>query len=164
MEKIIIREAAEKDLGVVNDIYNYFVLNSTCTYQTEPSTLEERKKWLGEHQNPYVVTVAEIGGKVVGWGSLSRFHPRAAYGRTTENSVYIHPDWHRRGIGQALLDDLIRRAKASGFHTVIALISADQTPSIKLHEKFGFAHAGKIEEVGNKFNRWLDVAYMQLML
>jgi L-amino acid N-acyltransferase len=159
-----IREAVEKDLGAINDIYNHYVLNSTCTYQTEPSTLEEREKWFFEHKNPHVVTAAEIDGRVVGWGSLSRFHPRAAYGKTAENSVYIHPEWQRKGIGLALMKDLIERAKNAKFHTIIALISADQTPSIKLHEKLGFASAGEIREVGNKFGRWLNVAYMQLML
>ena len=164
MENPSIRDALEGDLGVINDIYNHYVLHSTCTYQTEPSTLEERRKWFSEHSRPYTVIVAEVGGQVVGWGSLSRFHPRAAYGRTTENSVYIHPDWHRRGLGRALLARLVVHARKADFHTIIAIISADQEPSIKLHETFGFTPSGSVKEVGHKFGRWLDVAYLQLML
>ena len=164
MENPSIREAVEADLGAINDIYNHYVLHSTCTYQTEPSTLEERRKWFSEHTAPYTVIVAEVGGQVVGWGSLSRFHPRAAYGRTTENSVYIHPDWHRRGLGRALLARLVVHARKAGFHTIIAIVSADQEPSVKLHEAFGFTPSGRVKEVGNKFGRWLDVAYLQLML
>jgi L-amino acid N-acyltransferase len=159
-----IREAAQADLESINDIYNHYVLHSTCTYQTEPSTLDERRQWFAEHGSPWVVTVVEVEGKVVGWGSLSRFRPRAAYGKTVENSVYLHPDWQGQGIGTAVLNDLVIRAKKNEFHTIVALISADQAPSLKLHEKLGFAHSGEIKEVGNKFSRWLNVAYLQLML
>ncbi len=164
MKDASIRKAVAADLEAVNDIYNYYVSHSTCTYQTEPSTSVERARWFEEHQEPYFVTVAELDGRVIGWASGSRFHPRAAYGKTIENSVYIHPEWLHKGIGKALLGDLIKRSKAAGFHTIIAIISNDQDPSIKLHKKFGFSHGGKINEVGNKFGLWLDVAYMQLML
>jgi L-amino acid N-acyltransferase YncA len=164
MKNLSIRPALESDLAVINDIYNYYVVHSTCTYQTEASTLAERAQWFSEHPQPYFATVAEIDGEVVGWASLSRFHPRAGYAGTVENSVYVHPSRHRQGIGRALLADLIRRGKEAGFHTIVAIISADQIPSVKLHESFGFTPAGRVSEVGNKFNRWLDVAYLQLML
>jgi phosphinothricin acetyltransferase len=164
MSSLPIRPALESDLAAINDIYNHYVVHSTCTYQTEPSTLEERTRWFAEHQEPYFATIAEINGEVVGWASLSRFHPRAAYRGTVENSVYVHPEHHREGIGRALLADLIHRGKDAGFHTIVALISADQVPSVKLHESFGFTPAGRVSQVGNKFGQWLDVAYMQLML
>jgi phosphinothricin acetyltransferase len=164
MEGILIRDAQEADLKAINDIYNHYVLHSTCTYQTEPSSFEERQKWFGEHAAPYAAIVVVEEGKVIGWGSISKFHPRAAYGKTVENSVYLHPDWQGKGIGKAVMKDLIRRAKEAGFHTIIAIISADQAPSLGLHEKLGFVHAGEIKEAGNKFGRWLDVALLQLML
>jgi phosphinothricin acetyltransferase len=164
MKEKFIREATEADLDVINDIYNYYVSHSTCTYQTEPSTQEDRREWFLEHKSPYTVTVMEADGKVVGWGALSSFRPRIGYRHTVENSVYIHQDYHRRGIGLALLTDLIQRAKSGGFHTMIAGISTDQTPSVKLHEKLRFVGVAHLREVGNKFNRWLDVVYMQLML
>jgi L-amino acid N-acyltransferase YncA len=164
MKDVSIRKAIGADLGAINDIYNYYVAHSTCTYQSEPSTAAERAKWFDDHKDPYFVTVAEINGQVIGWASVSRYHPRAAYGKTVENSVYIHHEWQHKGIGKTLLEDLIKRAKKAGFHTIIAAISSDQIPSVKLHEKFGFSHGGKINEVGNKFGRWLDVSYMQLML
>ena len=164
MSGFTIRPALEADLAVINGIYNDYVLRSTCTYQTEPSTPAERAQWFLEHQKPYVATVAEMDREVVGWASLSRFHPRAAYRGTVENSVYVRQDRHRQGIGRALLVDLIRRGKEAGFHTIVAIISADQVPSVKLHESFGFTPAGRLGQAGNKFNRWLDVAYLQLML
>ena len=164
MKESTIRKAVGTDLSAINDIYNFYVLNSTCTYQTEPLSLVERSRWFGDHLDPYFIRAGEVEGRVVGWASVSRFHPRAAYAKTVEISIYVHHEWQHKGLGKALLADLIQCARVAGFHTLIAAISADQIPSVKLHEKFGFSHGGKINEVGNKFDRWLDVIYMQLML
>ena len=164
MAESTIRPATAGDLPEINAIYNHFVLASTCTYQTEPETAEARAAWLQAHGDRYPITVAERDGEIVGWASLSRFHVRAAYGKTVENSLYVHPDHHRQGIGWALLTDLVSRARALDYHTIIAGIDAEQTPSVALHAKAGFTHAGHLKQVGFKFNRWLDVIYMQLML
>ena len=109
----IIRLATASDLQAINDIYNHYVLHSTCTYQEEPETLDARRTWFASHDDKHPVTVAMIDDRVVGWGSLSRFHPRSAYRYSVENSIYIHHDMHRRGIGSALLQDLIDRAGRS---------------------------------------------------
>ena len=163
MEGIQIRLAGRADLSAINTIYNYYVLHSTCTYQTELSTDGERTAWFDVHGPRHPVTVAEKDGEVVGWGSLSRFHARAAYGNTVENSVYVRHDLHGQGIGSVLLRDLIARAKTIGHHSIVALISADQAASLALHVKVGFVEVGHLREVGYKFGRWLDVIYMQLM-
>jgi phosphinothricin acetyltransferase len=81
-----------------------------------------------------------------------------------ENSVYVRHDLHRRGIGRALLADLIERAKGLGHHSIMALIDRDQSGSIAIHHSFGFDAVGRLREVGHKFGRWLDVVYMQKML
>src|SRR5580704_11502720 len=133
MDPLSIRLAASADLPAINAIYNYYVLHSTCTYQTEPSTAEERAAWFAAHGPGYPVTVIEEAGEVVGWGSLTRFHARAAYRPTVENSVYLRHDRLGRGIGKLLLEDLIRRAQAEGYHSIIAGISADQEASVRLH-------------------------------
>jgi L-amino acid N-acyltransferase YncA len=164
MSGIAIRLATVADLDRINEIYNYYVLHSTCTYQTEPEPIEGRRKWFEAHGERHPVTVAEEDGRIVGWGSLSRFHARAAYRRTVENSVYVDPALHRRGIGRLLLVDLIERAQYLGHHTIVALIDADQLPSIAIHEKLGFEPAGRLKEVGYKFNRWLHVIHMQKLL
>jgi carbon storage regulator CsrA len=161
---VTIRLATQSDLDPINRIYNHFVLNSTCTYQEEPSTVEERAAWLAAHGPRHPVTVAERDGEVVGWGSLSKFHPRSAYGRTVENSVYVRQDCHRQGIGGVLLADLLERGKSAGHHAVMALIDAGQRGSVALHEKFGFIEVGRLREVGFKFGQWGDVVYMQRML
>ena len=160
----IIRLARVEDLPAINAVYNHYVLHSTCTYQEEPSTAEERAAWFAAHGPRHPVTVAEVDGQVVGWGSLSRFHARSAYGRTVENSVYVRHDLHRRGIGRVLLEDLLARAPAVGHHTVLALIDSTQHGSLALHRSMGFEDVAHLKEVGFKFGRWGDVLYLQRML
>lgn len=164
MSDLTIRPAMPDDLVAINDIYNYFVLHSTSTYQEEAEPIEGRRAWFGRHGAAYPVIVAVSDRTVVGWGSLSPFHVRSAYRRTVENSVYVRHDRHRRGIGRALLSDLIARARSIGHHSIIGLIDADQAASIALHVKAGFTQAAHLRQVGFKFGRWLDVVYLQLLL
>jgi len=106
----------------------------------------------------------EAGRTVVGWGSLSAYHVRSAYRRTVENSVYVHHQPHRRGVGSMLLEELIVCARQLGHHAIIAGIDAEQTASVALHAKFRFEQVGHLKQIGFKFNRWLDEIYMELML
>lgn len=159
-----IRLATAADLPAINEIYNHYVLHSTCTYQEEPSTDAERAEWFAAHGAELPVTVAVEGGRVVGWASISRFHRRSAYRNTVENSVYVRHELHGRGIGSMLLADSIERARGAGHRTILALIDTDQKASIALHLKFGFQQAAHLREVGFKFGRWLDVVYLQLIL
>ncbi|MEX2113526.1 MAG: N-acetyltransferase family protein [Pirellulales bacterium] len=160
-----LRNATAADLSAINEIYNYYVLHSTCTYQLEPETLADRQAWFESHAaEGYPVVVAEIDGRVVGWGSLSRFHARAGYAPSVEASVYIAHDFHRRGLGRTILQHLIERARAAGFHTLIGGASADQPASIALQESLGFTRVAHFKEVGQKFGQRLDVIYLQLML
>lgn len=164
MTTTLLRLATPADLPAINDIYSYSVLYSTATYQSEPSTDAERAAWFAAHGKPHPVIVAEIDGQVVGWGSLSPYHPRAAFRNTVEESVYIHHDFHRRGLGRTILQDLLARARALGHHRVIAAISGDQEPSLALHRALGFTDAGRLNEVGFKFGRWLDLVYLEYRL
>jgi phosphinothricin acetyltransferase len=159
-----VRPAARSDLIAINDIYNHYVLHSTCTYQEEPEPLDARRLWFGHHGAQHPVIVAQAGSQVVGWGSLSAYHARCAYRHTVENSVYVHHRHHRHGIGSLLLQELILRARSLGFHAIIAAIDAEQTASVALHAKFRFEKVGHFKQVGFKFGRWLDVIYMELTL
>lgn len=165
-DSFTIRLATDADLPAINDIYNYYVPRSTCTYQLEPESLADRETWFRSHPpDKYPVTVAELnGGDVAGWGSLSKFRDRAAYAPTVEASVYIRHDMHRRGIGRAILIDLIDRARQIGFHSLLGGASGDQTASIALQESLGFQHVANFREVGYKFGQRLDVVFLQLML
>lgn len=164
MENIKIRDATPADLDAINAIYNHYVFNSTCTYQDAPATAAERRAWFDAHGPRHPVTVAVSGSEIIGWASLSKFHQRAAYSNTVENSVYLRHDVLGRGIGGMLLADIIERAAKIGHHTIIAGISSDQIASVKLHRKQGFVEVALLREVGYKFDRWLDVVYMQRML
>lgn len=159
-----VRAATESDLAAINEIYNHYVLHSTCTYQDEPETLEERGCWFSHHGAKHPIIVAVDNACVVGWGSLSAYHPRSAYRHTVENSIYVHHQYQRRGIGSLLLEELIVRARRLGHRAIIAGIDAEQTASIALHAKFQFEKVGHLREVGFKFDRWLDVLYMELNL
>ena len=164
VQAVTIRAATEADLPAINDIYNYFVLHSTCTYQEEPETIENRRLWFQQHRELHPIIAAQVGDQVVGWGSLSPYHRRSAYRRTVENSVYVHHQYHRCGIGSLLLEDLILRARHLGHRAIIAGIDADQAGSVALHARCGFEKVGHMKQVGFKFDRWLDVIYMQLLL
>jgi len=158
------RFATVADLPAIDAIYNHYVLHSTCTYQTEPETADDRRAWFDRHGPHHPVIVATRDSGVVGWGSLSPFHARCAYAHTVEDSVYVRDDMRRGGIGRTLLADLLQRAQAIGHHTVLASIDASQTASIALHRQFGFTDAAHLTEVGFKFGRWLDVVYLQRLL
>jgi phosphinothricin acetyltransferase len=161
VDDISIRQATVKDLEAINAIYNYYVLHSTCTYQTEPETMVDRRAWFDRHGSKHPAVVALIAGEVLGWGSLSPFHAREAYRRTVENSIYVRHDAYRRGIGSALLKDLILRASEIGHHTIIGVIDGEQAASAALHAKHGFVQVAHLRQVGFKFGRWLDVFYVQ---
>ncbi|HEX8523330.1 MAG TPA: GNAT family N-acetyltransferase [Tepidisphaeraceae bacterium] len=164
MSRATVRLATEQDLRAIDDIYNWYVPRSTCTYQEEIEPFESRVKWFQAHDERLPVTVAEVNGDICGWGSLSLFRERSAYRFTVENSIYVRHDAQQQGIGAALLQDLIARARDAGHHSIMAIIDAEQTGSIALHAKFNFVHCALLKEAGYKFNRWLDVVYMQLML
>ncbi len=159
-----IRKAGPADLNAINDIYNYFVTRSSCTFQTDCSAGDERREWFSRHGPEYPVIVAEEQGAVIGWASLSPYHSRCGYRFTVEDSVYVRADCHGRGIGRALLTDLVRRATEIGHHSIIAMIAGDQPASVGLHAKQGFVQVAHLREVGYKFERWIDVIFMQRML
>lgn len=164
MPDSIIRPASRHDLAEINAIYNHYVLHSTCTFQTEPATDAERLAWFENHGREYPIIVAQVGNDMLGWASLSRYHTRCAYRHTVENSVYVRHDRHRLGVGRALLAELIRLAEQVGHHSILALVAADQPASLTLHERQGFDRVAHLHEVGFKFDRWIDVIFMQRML
>jgi len=159
-----VRPATEADLPAILDIYNAAILHTTATFDVEPQTLDERLQWFRETKPPHCVLVAEEAGRVTGWGCLRSFRPRVAYRFTAEDSVYIDEEHRGSGIGALLLGELIERAKGGGFHSVVAGMTEGNPASEALHRGFGFVEVGRYRQVGYKFERWLDVVWMQLML
>lgn len=159
-----IRLATPRDLPAIRDIYNHEILHSTCIWRSECVSLEERTHWLSAHGGQYPITVAESAGEIVAWGSISPLVARECWQNTVEDSVYVRADCQRRGLGRLILRDLITRGRSAGHRTIVGVISADQTASLKLHESLGFAYCGTIRQAGHKFGRWLDAVYMQIIL
>jgi phosphinothricin acetyltransferase len=149
----------------IRAIYNRAIESSTATFDMTPRSLSDQLEWIAEHSGAYPAVVAlDAGGEVVGFGSLSPYRPRPAYSTTVENSVYVHADFQRQGIGRALLDELLQLAEAHGFHAVMARVGGDNEGSVALHAACGFEMVGVEREVGRKFGRWLDVVCMQRLI
>jgi phosphinothricin acetyltransferase len=163
-DDITICPARRADLAEINAIYNYYIAHSTCVWTTQPCSEGERMAWYEEHGPTMPILVAESNGRIVGWAALGSF--RAAYtaAGVLEDSIYVHRDFHRRKIGSRLLQALIGAARENGLSSILANISADQTPSIRLHEKFGFQKVAHLRDVGQKFNQRFDAVYLQLLL
>jgi L-amino acid N-acyltransferase len=160
-----VRLARSSDAEAVRDIYNAEVIGSTATFDLVPRTHDEQVLWLADHQGPYPALVAEDdSGVVLGFGSLSVFRDRPSYSTTVEDSVYVGTAHRGKGVGRALLTELVVLAGQHGFHSIIARIGGDNGASIRLHEGCGFRLVGVEREVGRKFNRWLDVSVLQRML
>jgi phosphinothricin acetyltransferase len=161
---IFIRPATPDDLTGINAIFNYYVVHSTCVWTTQPCSEAERNAWYQDHGPSMPVLVAEYSGRVVGWGALGSFRSAYTAAGTLEDSIYVHHDFHRQRIGSQLLQALIEEARHLGLRSLLANISADQTPSVRLHEKFGFREVAHLRDVGQKFNHWFDAIYLQLLL
>jgi phosphinothricin acetyltransferase len=159
-----IRLARPGDAEAMREIYNTEVSGSTVTFDIEPRSHAEQVAWIERHQGVHPAVVAEDGGGVAGFGSLSLFRDRAAYATTVEDSVYVAALRRGQGVGRLLLDELVSLATRQGFHTIIARTSGDNEPSIALHRAGGFVLVGVEREVGRKFGRWIDVAVLQRML
>jgi phosphinothricin acetyltransferase len=162
---LVIRDARETDLAAMLTIYNNAVLTTTAVYDYKPRSHEQQAAWFeAKRQQGLPVLVAEDDASVVGFASYGPFRPWPAYLHSVESSLYVAPDRRGQGIGSQLLPALIARAAGHGLHTMIAGIDAANTASLRLHAKFGFERVARFREVGWKFERWLDLAFLQLML
>jgi L-amino acid N-acyltransferase len=161
---ITVRLATLDDAADIMAIYNAEVETQVSTFDLVTRTLDDQRQWLTQRSGAFSAVVAVVDDHVVGFASLSPYKERAAYRTTVEDSVYVSREHPRLGIGRTLMDHVIGIARDSGFHSIIARIEASGTASRALHEACGFELVGIEREVGRKFNRWLDVAIMQLLL
>jgi L-amino acid N-acyltransferase len=162
---IQIRPYNESDVSSILDIINDNILHSTSLYDYAPRSLAKQSDLLKDKTaKNFPVIVAEMDGKIAGFGMYGEFRFREAYRFTVEHSVYVSTDFKGKGVGGKLLQSLIELAKKQGLHTMIGVIDAENTQSILFHEKYGFKNVGIIKESGFKFNRWLDSVFMQLIL
>lgn len=160
---ITIRDATEGDLPGIMDIYNDAVVNTTAIWNEAVVDLDNRKAWFAaRRERGFPVLVALRGKQVIGYASYGDWRAFDGYRHTVEHSIYVRSDTRGTGTGGKLMKALIDRASFNGVHVMIAGIDAENTASIKLHEKFGFRTVGRFSEVGIKFGRWLDLTCMEL--
>jgi L-amino acid N-acyltransferase YncA len=161
-----IRPARPRDIAAVTRIYAHAVLHGTASFELESpdeAEMARRQRTLLEGGHPYLV--AEADGVVLGYAYAGPYRARPAYRWSVEDSVYIAPEAHRRGVGHALLERLIAESEQRGFRQMIAVIGdSEQIPSIELHRALGFRLVGTLVAVGFKHGRWLDSVLMQLPL
>ncbi|MDB5677738.1 GNAT family N-acetyltransferase [Sphingomonas bacterium] len=161
----VIRDAASNDAVGILPMYNYAVRETTAIFDTGESDLAAREIWLTKRQEAgFPVLVAEIDGAIAGFASFGDFRAWDGYRFTVEHSIYVAPDRHREGIGRALLTGLIERARAAGKHAMVAGVEAGNAGSIALHVALGFREVGRMPQVAEKFGRWLDLVFLQLLL
>ncbi|MEJ7589060.1 MAG: N-acetyltransferase family protein [Ferruginibacter sp.] len=163
---IRIRLADENDLPAMLGIYNEIILNTTAVWHNEPHTLEMRKEWFAlkkEQGFPVFAAVTE-GGELAGFSTIGPFRPWVGYRFTVENSVYVASGQRGKGIAKLLMPPLIIAARELGIHAIVAGIEASNDASIALHRKFGFAEVAHFKEVGYKFNRWMDLKFLELIV
>lgn len=163
-EDFVIRRARIDDVPDIARIYNYAIEHTTATFDTEPKTVDDWLATFREHGDKYPILVAVVDSQVAGWGLIRPFGERKAYCYTVENAVYIDCNYQGRGLGSALLGELISIAREAGFHAMLALVVGGNEVSLRLHEKFGFERVGVMKEVGRKFDRWLDIVVMEKLL
>ncbi len=149
----------------VLEILNEAIANSTALYEYQPRTLENIRSWFADKQAAgYPVIGVEQGGALAGFATYGTFRARAAYKYTVEHSVYVHHAQRGRGLGLALMRELIGVARQQQYHTLIGGIDIANAVSVRLHERLGFTHAGTIRQAAFKFGRWLDLGFYQLLL
>ena len=162
----LVRVAREEDLPTLREIYAHYVLHGQATFEVEPPDIDEmRRRFYDVREKGLPWLVAEVDGAVRGYAYAAPYHRRPAYRHAVENSVYVDRNAMRRGIGAALLNQLIALCAQQGMRQMVAVIGdSANTASIKLHERAGFRFVGTLESIGFKHGRWLDCVIMQRAL
>lgn len=162
---MIIRNAEERDLPDILEIYNYEVLHGVATLDLHEKTLDDRKMWFLAHTGRHRIIVAEIDGKSVGYASLSPYREKEAYKSTVELSIYVNVNYRRQGIAKALMRKILEIAQNDkSLHCVVSVITSGNDASEKLHKDFGFTYCGTLREVGFKSGSYRDIDNFELIL
>ena len=162
---MLIRPTHAEDATAITAIYAHHVRHGTATFDTVPRSLTATSALIAEcADRGWPFLTAERDGLVLGYAYATQFRDRPAYAFACENSIYLHPDHLGRGIGKALLTELLPAAAAAGFRQMLAVVGGDEASSIALHARLGFRPTGRMHSVGRKFGRWLDTVYLQIAL
>jgi L-amino acid N-acyltransferase YncA len=166
MQKIIVRPAALADIAAITRIYADAVVNGTASFEIEPpDEAEMTRRQAALLNNGYPYLAAEVEGAIAGYAYAGPYRSRPAYKWSVEDSIYVAPAMHRKGIGGLLLRRLVAESEQRGFRQMIAVIGdSAQIGSIAVHERAGFSHIGTLRSVGFKHGKWLDTVLMQRAL
>ncbi len=159
-----IRPVTLEDAGAIVDIYNYFITDTTVTFEVQPLTVEEMAERIREISARFPYFVYEEDGRVLGYCYAHLWKERAAYSKTLETTVYLHKDATHRGIGSLMVNHLVDLCREQGYHALIACITEGNEASVRMHEKLGFRQVSEYKEVGRKFDEWLGVVDLELLL
>ncbi|MBR9860754.1 N-acetyltransferase [bacterium] len=154
-----------EDCESIRNIMNFEIQNRSSMYDEVPKKLEEVQNWFYSKMNSnFPVQVVEVGTKVCAYATYGAFRPKSAYRFTVEHSIYVHREFQGQGIGDQLMKWLIASIADNGYHSSVAGIDSGNTGSLKFHEKYGFVEVARFKEIGFKFDRWLDLIFMQKIL
>ena len=160
----MVRLAKLADANQIADIYNYYILNTTVTFEKTPVSSEEMRDRIEKTLVKYPWLVIEVDNRIQGYAYATDWKPRWAYRHSVESTVYLRNGQSGNGYGSRLYRQLIDDLKQQNVHTMIGGIAQPNEGSIALHEKLGFVKVAHFKEVGYKFEKWVDVAYWQLIL
>lgn len=160
----MIRQATIDDSAQLCDIYNYYVLETSITFEEQSVTTEDMAQRVQDTLQSLPWLVWEEERRLLGFCYASKWKGRGAYRYSVESTVYLRPDAAGKGRGSQLYAALLDELKQRRFHTVLGGIALPNLPSVALHERFGFEKVAQFKQVGNKFNQWIDVGYWQLLL
>ncbi|MDN3666527.1 GNAT family N-acetyltransferase [Algibacter miyuki] len=160
----MIRAVKHNDTEALRRIYNYYVLNTTVTFDEEPVSLADYTEKLNGIISHYPFLVFEENNEILGFAYGSKFRPKPAYNTTVESTVYVKHGEHGKQIGTQLYAKLLQLLKTQNYRTVLGVLTIPNAGSVKLHENFGFTKVAHLKEVGFKFETWLDVGIFQLKL
>ena len=163
MTGLIIRESTDDDIAVITRIYGHHVINGVASFEEEApdqAEMAKRRTSVLEQGMPYLV--AERFGEIVGFAYAGPYRPRPAYRYALEGTVYVAPGFEGRGVGTALLSQIIKACEAGPWKQLVAVVAYPGVPgSLELHQKLGFRQVGQVEKVGFKHDAWLDVVILQ---
>ncbi len=159
-----IRPVTLADAWRVAAIYNRYIEDTTITFETELVTPEDMRVRIETISSAFPYFVYEYDGELLGYCYAHSWKEREAYSKTLETTVYLAPEIFREGVGSLLMARLIEECRRRGYHALVACITADNLPSLKFHQRLGFRPVSRFSEVGRKFDRWLDVIDLELIL
>lgn len=156
------RQATAADAEAVAAIYNWYVANTVITFEVDPVPAAEMAHRIERVVAAHEWLVVERGSEMLGYAYAGPFRERAAYAHATESTIYLRHGLEGQGLGSMLYAEVVRRTFARGYRHLVGVIALPNEPSVRLHEKLGFAKAGHLLRIGRKFDRWIDVGHWQL--